>query len=937
MCKMFVKTLPAILILLHVLFAHAQVAVNWTQVHPGIWKAVVGKPESISLLKAAGVHAYEKGFASLPSAPFPLDKKGITVSQRDGKIYLRFPLEREERIFGFGLNFQTVNQRGRVLQLHVDHYGGTDNGRTHAPAPFYVSSNGYGVLVDAARYMTVYAGTAVRVDTKDPPKLYDRNTDKDWDAQPYSDAVEILVPAQGAELYVFAGPTPMNVVQRYNLMNGGGCLPPKWGLGFTERMPTLSSQTDIVNEAKLFEQHDFPLDVIGVEPGWQSTAYPCTFEWNKKRFPDPQGFVKELSAMGVRANLWTNPYISPRASLYPSMKSLSGSHTVWNGLVPDLTLPGARKLLKEHFLKYHVNIGISGYKIDEIDGFDKWLWPDVATFPSGYSGEQMRQVYGLLAQRMTTAWFRERNQRTYGLIRASNAGASSFPYVIYDDYYSHRDFITALINSSFAGVLWTPEVRASETAEEWVRRMQSVCFSPMAMLNAWADGTKPWSFPEVEKAVKDVASLRMQLIPYLYSTFAQYRFEGKPPFRAMNLVEGAKFIDFDLKDQYMVGDYILVAPMFAGEKSRKVYLPRGKWYDFYTGALAGENEVITVTPGLDKIPLYVKDGGIIPMIDAQRHAPSPTAKDQLIVRHYGHADGSFMLYDDDGVSFNYERGECSFVKLSVVKGIGSMTAAAATKPFAYLPDVKWVFMSPEGGNGQHYELVWDEEFNYTGKPDSTRWGYEYGFVRNHELQWYQPENANCRQGKLFIQAKREKKVNPAAEYTSSCITTKNKASWQYGRFEMRGRISIAAGLWPAWWTLGVDKPWPNCGEVDVMEYYRGKLLANILGTRGENNQRWYSNRYSTDSLGGKAWASQFHVWRMDWTADDISLYIDDHLLNKVAVDSLLSPGNNLFNPYRQPHYMLVNLAIGGDNGGDPAATPFPQDFEVDYIRVYQVK
>jgi alpha-D-xyloside xylohydrolase len=698
MNKVFIKVIQTIFILLNVLFAHAQLEVKWTPVQPGIWKAVIGRPESISLLKAADVRAYVKGFASLPSAAFPLDKKEIVAGRQDGKIYLRFPLQKEEKIFGFGLNFQTINQRGKILHLHVDHYGGKDDGRTHAPVPFYVSSRGYGVLVDAARYITVYAGTAVRVDTKDPPELYDRNNDKSWTDQPYSDAVEMLVPAQGLELYVFAGPTPMNVVQRYNLMNGGGCLPPKWGLGFTERMPTLSSQTDIVNEAKLFEQHDFPLDFIGVEPGWQSMAYPCTFEWDKTRFPDPQGFIKELSDHRIRSNLWLNPYISPRASLYPAMKKLSGSHTVWNGLVPDYTLPQARKLLKEHFEKYHLNIGVSGYKIDEIDGFDNWLWPDMAAFPSGYSGEQMRQVYGLLMQHMTAGWFREKNQRTYGLIRASNAGASSFPYVIYDDYYSHKDFITALINSSFAGVLWTPEVRASATAEEWVRRMQSVCFSPMAMLNAWSDGTRPWSFPEVEKAVKEVANLRMQLMPYLYSTFAQYRFEGKPPFRAMSLAEGAADLKNGIKDQYMMGDNILVAPMFAGERSRKVYLPAGKWYDFYTGELAGENEAIDVTPGLDKIPLFVKDGGIIPMMPAQRQAPLPTQKVQLIIRHYGKANGSFTLYDDDGVSFDYEKDECSFVALAVKSNrngnlAGSITSPQPGKPYGYTRDENWVFMT----------------------------------------------------------------------------------------------------------------------------------------------------------------------------------------------------------------------------------------------------
>jgi alpha-D-xyloside xylohydrolase len=695
----------------------AQQKLQWQEVHHGIWKATAGQPEKVTLLKTAEIKANETGLSTLPKTTFPLPEGKIDVKILDHKIYLRFPLDKEEQLFGLGLNFQTVNQRGRIMTLHVDHYGGKDNGRTHAPVPFYISSNGYGVLIDAARYITVYAGTGVRKDSENPPVLYDRNTDKKWDAQPYSDAVEILVPAEGAEIYVFAGPTPMNVVQRYNLMNGGGYLPPKWGLGFTQRVPTLYNQDDILKEVADFENHDFPLDFIGVEPGWQSMAYPCTFEWDKTRFPKPEEFINELVDKGISTNLWLNPYVSPKGILYPELENLSGSHTVWNGIVPDITLPQVRQIYKDHFFKNHLDIGVGGYKIDEVDGFDNWLWPDVATFPSGTSAEQMRQIYGLSLQSMTAGWFKEKNQRTYGLVRASNAGASSFPYVIYNDYYSHRDFITALVNSSFIGVLWTPEVRASNDAEEWVRRMQSVCFSPMAMLNAWADGTKPWSFPEVEKAVREVANLRMQLLPYTYTSFAQYHFQGIPPFRSMNLVEGFAFkptsvegkldgtanpyamsIKQDIKDQYMMGDYLLVAPMFAGQESRKVYLPAGKWYDFYTGVLAGENQIIEITPGLDKIPLFVKDGGIIPLVPVHRHAPEAGQQLQLEVRHYGTAEGSFDLYDDDGKTFNFEKGEYSFTNLSVrkdKKGIlkGNMAKITPGKPFNYNNQVVWKFMT----------------------------------------------------------------------------------------------------------------------------------------------------------------------------------------------------------------------------------------------------
>lgn len=711
------KNIGITLCLLFLAFNAPAQSINWEEIQNGIWKASVGEPEDISLLKMANIQPKKEALEKLPDATFPFSKDKISTKVIDGKTYLRFPLTREEQLYGLGLNFKTVHQRGRIMTLHVDHYGGKDDGRTHAPVPFYVSSRGYGVLIDAARYITVYAGTGVRVDTDDPPVLRDRNTDKKWDPSPYSDAVEILVPAKGTDIYVYGGSSPMEAVQRYNLYNGGGYIPPKWGLGFTQRVPTLYSQDDIIKEATEFVEHDFPLSFIGVEPGWHSMAYPCTFEWDEGRFPDPKRFNTELMELGIRSNLWLNPFVSPVGSLYPKVKELSGSHTVWNGIVPDFTIKKARDIFKKHFMDNHLSIGVSGYKIDEVDGFDRWLWPDVATFPSGYSGEQMRQVYGLMVQEMTGKWFKELNQRTYGLVRASNAGASALPYVIYNDYYSHRDFITALINSSFIGVLWTPEVRASKTAEEWVRRMQSVCFSPMAMLNAWADGTKPWSFPEVEAAVREVANLRMQLLPYIYSTFSQYHFEGLPPFRAMNLVDGFSFeqqestgtlssidnpyamaIKREVKDQYMMGDNMLVAPMFEGETERKVILPAGKWYDFYDGKYVGSNEIIVVAPGLEKIPLFVRDGGIIPMIPVQRQAPGKGEMVDLEVRHYGTKEGSFKLYDDDGTSFDFENGDYSRVDIKVVKDKkgnlkGSVSKSEKGKPYGYNKQVNWKFMT----------------------------------------------------------------------------------------------------------------------------------------------------------------------------------------------------------------------------------------------------
>ncbi|HOI48196.1 MAG TPA: hypothetical protein PK167_02750, partial [Prolixibacteraceae bacterium] len=206
----------------------------WEEVAPGVWKSVVGSPDSFDLLKAAGVKPDIDALSKLGSADFPLPAGEIAAEIADGKTFLRFPLVKEEQLYGFGLNFKTVQQRGKILQLHVDHYGGTDNGRTHAPVPFYISDKGYGVFVNSARYITVYAGTAVRKDSPNAPEPRDRNTDKKWTSRPYSDAVDMVVPAGGTEIYLFAGPTPLDAVRRFNLFNGGGCLPPRWGLGFTQ-------------------------------------------------------------------------------------------------------------------------------------------------------------------------------------------------------------------------------------------------------------------------------------------------------------------------------------------------------------------------------------------------------------------------------------------------------------------------------------------------------------------------------------------------------------------------------------------------------------------------------------------------------------------------------------------------------------------------------
>jgi len=650
---------------------------NWEKVMPGVWKASFGETE-LNPLDYASPSKIE-AIKELGDSPFPFDKDKTRFLLTPYRASIRLPLDEAESIYGLGLEFKGINRRGGVYTLKVDHYGGVQ-GYTHAPVPFYISSKGYGVLINSPQRVKIYAGVGNRKDSK-LPEVIDRTTGKNWSSRPASDAVEASVQDKGLEIYVFCGQDPLEAVQRYNLFCGGGVLPPKWGLGFWQRVSTHYSSDDVLNEIEDFRKNDFPVDVIGLEPGWQSFAYPCSFDWDKTRFPHPKKFVETLSNQGIKVNLWENPYVAPCSSMYDDISPFTGSHTVWLGEVADYTIPEAQKVLLKHHQKNHLDIGVSGYKFDEVDGYDFWLWPDHATFPSANNPVAIRQLYGMILQDMFCDHMKKQNMRTYGLVRSSYIGASNKSFVIYSDHYDHKGYVTALVNASMAGVLWTPEIRSANSAEEWIRRFQTVCFSPMMMLNAWASHTKPWSFPEVTDMVRDVIQLRQNLLPYIYTAFYNYNQKGIPPFRAMILEQGyvshekmtGGALDdtenpyeeqkrVEVTDQYMMGPSILVAPVFTGQKTRKVVLPKGNWYDFYTGDFAGNGETITVKTRLEQIPLFVKDGAIIPMLSSANNTDN---KESLEVRHYGKKENQYLLYNDDGESYNFENGDYTLIELQV--------------------------------------------------------------------------------------------------------------------------------------------------------------------------------------------------------------------------------------------------------------------------------
>lgn len=490
--------------------------------------------------------------------------------------------------------------------------------------------------------------------------------------------------AAGVDLYFFSGTNLKDVVRRYNLFSGGGCLPPLKGMGILFRGYTGAKQEDILEMARAMREDRMPCDILGLEPGWHSHSYSCSYTWNRENYPKPADMLHTLKENHFDVNLWEQAFVHPTAPFHKEVRDLSGDYLVWEGLVPDFTLDGVREPFAAHHRKMILS-GIDGFKLDECDSSDftgGWSFPDCSKFPSGLDGERMHNQLGVQFQSLQYETFKGVDKRTYGQVRASHALAAPYPFVLYSDLYDHREFWNAFVNAGFSGLLWTPEVRQTDSAEELVRRVQTVCLSPQAAINAWMIPNLPWRqfdydknmagefLPEAEREeltgiIRKALELRMGLVPYLYTAFRRYLDDGEPVFRALVMDYPTDANTYEISDQILIGDALMAAPMVANEgNKRDIYLPEGVWYDLETGnQLAGGRWLREVEVPLDRIPIFVRENTILPLAVPVQWIEQDTRFD-LTLRIYGDGEAHVVLYEDDGRSFAYEKGEAGFIDLT---------------------------------------------------------------------------------------------------------------------------------------------------------------------------------------------------------------------------------------------------------------------------------
>lgn len=670
------------------------------KVSPGIWKIVYGETEKFTPGDFKD-SALLSGLNNMPAGDkMPDIINSIKFSQVTGGISAELVMDPTERIYGFGLQVNTFEQRGLRREIRTNSWTIGNIGFSHAPLPFYISSKGYGVLVNTSRYVNFYMGSQHKLsetvnikqaaDTAAPGStlsaLYNRNYKP-------SNKVEIQVKgAKGIEILVFEGPSMKNVVERYNLYSGGGAIPPLWALGFKYRAKNTFTADEVASFSSYFRDKHIPCDMFGLEPGWQSAAYSCSYTWNKPKYPNPDSLLNIMHGRQYKLNLWEHAYVHPTSPIFDSIVPYSGNYAVWKGAVPDFVLPRAREIFGGYHNTHFIKKGISAFKLDECDGAyyneanAEWSFPDIAQFPSGLDGEQMRQIFGLLYQKTILDQYKKENQRTMLEARASYLFAAPYSTALYTDMYDHASFVRMIVNSGFSGLNWSPEVRQTGSDSDLIRRLQSSLMSSHMVVDCWFLKNLPWyqynrdknnkdellpNRLELEQKAKKLIELRMRLIPYLYAAFADYHYTGTPPFRALVMDYPEDSATWKIDSQYMMGENMMCAPFIDGASTREIYFPAGGWYDFNTNRRYEGGKKYSVTMSMDELPMFVKEGAILPLAKPVEYITKETVFD-ITCRVYGAADHrSVHLFEDNGYTFDYRQGQYNWITLSWQKNKGA--------------------------------------------------------------------------------------------------------------------------------------------------------------------------------------------------------------------------------------------------------------------------
>lgn len=535
-------------------------------------------------------------------------EKDFSFRTTEKGCVVEFPISPDTKIYGFGLQLYQFNHYGRKITIRCNADAPKATGDSHAPVPFFVTNKGWGIYFDTARYAEFYCGVqkpGVKADGEKFEALL--STEELYSVKKSKDDVtlSVFIPvSKGIDFYVFEGKNITDIVSQYNMLSGGGCDVPEWGLGVLYRCNGGYNDKQVLEIAEYMRDNDIPCDILGLEPGWHTHAYSCTYKWNEEKFPEPKKLVDRLIDMGYHINLWEHAFVHPDSPIHEKLLPYSADYCVWGGLVPDFSLPEAREIFAGYHRENLASMGIDGFKADECDGSDftgGWTFPNHTKFPSGLDGEQYHSLFGALYAK---TMMQSIGKPTLSEIRSMGALGASYPFVLYSDLSNINAFLTGVVNSGFSGILWTPEVRGCATKKEIIRRLQMVTFSVQCLINAWNCPQIPWLEFDCLDEVRETLSIRKRLIPELKAAFDRYRDTGVPPVRALVMDYTDDEDTYEINNEYLFCEDLLVAPFTDFESdTREIYLPEGNWVDFFTGEPVASGHFVYTS---ENIPVFRK-------------------------------------------------------------------------------------------------------------------------------------------------------------------------------------------------------------------------------------------------------------------------------------------------------------------------------------------
>lgn len=688
---------------------------------PGVWRVRFGQPERFTPTAIREAVPNVESFQSLPPPPPPplkTDQIRCRISSARTTIYFPYD-EGGQQIYGFGLDPEAYQQKGLSKNLTVCASVVGKSGASHGPVPLYLSTKGYGIFVDTARVPNVQVARLTRNQSSEiqenSTNLPATSETQLYAARSAHGNVEVIFDlpgdSSGVDIYLFGGPTMREAVERYNLFSGGGAVPPLWGLGLKYRTFTGADDKTVLKTAEALRGMQIPCDMIGLEPGWQSHSYSCSYTWSKDRFPQPDKMLDQLRQSGFKVNLWEHAYVHPSSPLFSLLKSRAGDFLVWDGLVVDFADAEASQIFSNYHDRELTSKGILGFKGDECDkqpptDATPFNFPYFSTFPSGIDGDQMTQLYGYFYQRALFAPFKQHNLRTWSDVRATTALAAPLPFNLYSDAYTFDQYLRQLVNASFTGLLWSPEVREANNLNELLNRTAMSAFAPQMCLDMWFMPNPVWQqynrgknearqfLSEADqKSVADqlraIIRQRYSLLPYLYSGFQKYHREGLPPVRSLLLDFPDDRQLWEVDNAFMFGDSLLAAPFLREETSRKVILPRGvNWYELKTKQWHPGGTTVTASGAPGEMPLFVKENSLLPIAEPVEHVESNTVF-QITVKVFGKNPAPFTLFEDDGTTFDFEKGKINQVTLKWTPTEGGTVERKGQFPDRRYEITKW--------------------------------------------------------------------------------------------------------------------------------------------------------------------------------------------------------------------------------------------------------